>query len=236
MIWRSWQQAFQSSKICGTEGRNSHKAPPKHKYATCKSGVRVSGQRLKKKSGQKQEDSLQELPRKKKQTRVHHHQSNCKESTCMNTSNMFFILLQTGRQRRHLSQTREADQGRSRMSTEMEQMEECHNTRMEELENKERWLNSVMLKGSSWCTARTLFAERVAELGVFSGIEHRLRGEAADQEMECVREERLHNCRGSCTQHQRSRRWEVHFGRSDDCCQKEVASVGDTTAGKVDGL
>ena len=58
------------------------------------------------------------------------------------------------------------------MSTEMEQMEECHNTRMEELENKERWLKSVMLNGSSWSTARTLFAERVAELDVFSGIEH----------------------------------------------------------------
>ena len=63
--------------------------------------------------------------------------------------NLLLILMQTGCQCSHLAQTKEADTAHSQMSTEVEQMEECQKRRMEDMENEERWLNCVMLNGSS---------------------------------------------------------------------------------------
>ena len=41
-----------------------------------------------------------------------------------------------------------------RFSVFTEQVEECLKTRMEGMENKEGWLNYVMLNGSSWSTEK----------------------------------------------------------------------------------
>ena len=121
---------------------------------------------------------------------------------------MLLILMQTGGQCSNLSQTQEADKDHLPSSTEVEQMEECHKTRMGEMDNKEIWLNCVMHCRSSWVTEKALLEERGVELDVFTSIEHRLRGEAADQEWHAFAKKRLQNCSGKCAQHQRSRGWE----------------------------
>ena len=85
---------------------------------------------------------------------------------------MLLILMQTGGQCSNFSQTQEADQDHLPSSTEVEQTEECHKTRMGEMDNKEIWLNCVMQNRSSWATEKASLEKKV-ELDVFTSIEHR---------------------------------------------------------------
>ena len=70
----------------------------------------------------------------------------------------------------HLSRTQGADPDHPRMSTEVEQMEECHKTKMEEMEKNEGWFKKcVVVNGSSWSTEKAFLRDSGAELDVFIG-------------------------------------------------------------------
>ena len=71
--------------------------------------------------------------------------------------------------------------------------------------NETNWLECVVLNGSSWSTETGL--SRETELDVFVGIEHRMRGEAADQEWNAY-------AKKGCTY---SAADAPDFGRSDNC-------------------
>ena len=76
-------------------------------------------------------------------------------------------------------------------------------TVVEGVENKERWLNCVMLNGSSWRAEKDVPEGRRAELNVFIGNGAQTKRRSSwTRERAC--EERLQNCSAKCTQPKRS--------------------------------
>ena len=96
------------------------------------------------------------------------------------------------------------------------------------MENEKGWLKCVMWTGSSWGTWSAVPEKRGADVGVFVSIEHKLKGRKADQEWN-ARVEKWYTIASEDPRRTQDMESKNIYFRRNDCCQKKVASVVDTT-------
>ena len=106
---------------------------------------------------------------------------------------------------------------------------------MEGVENKERWLNCVMLNGSSWRAEKDVPEGRGAELDVFIGNGAQTKRRSS-WSRERVCEERLQNClQRQIHTAQKKLKTESALRKGKDCGE-ERSCLGDTVGSKVEGV